>query len=414
MIQYFLQDSRMIILVLLLTPVFLSAETYSIVSSNDVIRSAMSSQQHTAVTTASEDTSLGYVVFEMDVETPTSDNQLLGVEFDGTYFYVTGGSGGADPNKVYVIDTSGNVLWDFDQPDSVDYWGWRDLCWDGTYTGPDRIDTLYGSYNLMVHKFGLDFVHNDLELYDSFQGPFHPINRALAYKADSMWFFSADGRDSCYKFSKTNWNIQSVPNIYYMYGAAYDTDVLEGGWVWWHSQDSTTTPFHCLIEQMDAISMNFTGVVIPFVPTIITSGIAGGLCFYEGFRGMDVLFALVQGNPSDIIVGLFVRHHVPGIAEDSACEIADTRGLISCSPNPTRGGCLISYNAPTPDRVSLRIYDKAGCLVKTLVDKGSHNGSNAVNWDGRDNQDRQLPSGVYLLRFENQQYTEIIKIILLP
>jgi hypothetical protein len=351
----------------------------------------------------------------MDIETITNDNQLLGVEFDGTYFYVTGGNGGADPNKVYVIDTAGNLVLALDQPDIPDYWGWRDLAWDRVYTGGDRIDTLYGSCGQVVHKFGINFVDTTLEHYGSFNGPCYPVNRALAYMEDSAWFFTSNGQDSNYnyKFSKTDIRIDSSFNNLYMYGAAYDTDFLEGGSVWWHSQEYTPTPFYCYVVGMDVYSMNPTGVSFYVVPTIITSGIAGGLCFHEGFRGMDVLFALVQGNPSDIIVGIYLRYHTPGIAEEPENEPIRDRGISSCYPNPTSGNITIAYTPVVPGRVSIRIYDRTGGLVKTLVDGDSDKGLITVNWDGKDTQSKTLPGGVYFVRFENSGYREIGKLVLL-
>ncbi|MGB7055651.1 MAG: FlgD immunoglobulin-like domain containing protein [bacterium] len=398
-----------------LTSIFSWAGNDSVVPVSEWICDTTRSQKIPAVISTGRDTALGDVIFEMDVETPTGDNQLLGVEFDGTYFYVTGGAGGADPNKVYVIDTTGNVVLALDQPDIPDYWGWRDLAWDGVYTGADRIDTLYGSCGQVVHKFGISFADSTLQHYGSFLGPCYPLNRALAYMEDSAWFFTSNGQDSNYnyKFSKTNMRIDSCFNNLYMYGAAYDTDLLEGGSVWWHSQEATPTPFYCLVAEMDALSMNFTGVVFYFSPTIITSGIAGGLCFYEGFRGMDVLFALVQGNPSDIIVGIFVRYHAPGVAEESSMKAINTRGMTSCFPNPTRGRTAISYTTIAAAQVSLQIYDKTGCLVKTLVNNESKMGNETVHWDGEDSQGRRLPNGVYFVRFETQGYGETDNIILI-
>jgi hypothetical protein len=359
------------------------------------------------------DTSLGDVIFELDVETPTGDNQLLGVEFDGTYFYVTGGAGGSDPNKVYVIDTLGNVIFALDQPAHLtNYWGWRDLAWDGVYVGPDRIDTLYGSFGRHVHKFGVNFEDSTLDHYDPFYGPLY-VNRALAYMEDSAWFFTGDGRDSCYKFSKTNTYIDFVSNYYYIYGAAYDSDVQEGGYVWWHSQDNLGSPFYCVIEQMDAMSMNFTGVFFDIVPTTINSGIAGGLCFYEGFRGMDVLFALIQGNPVDMIAGIFIRYHVPGIAEEPSVRNIEAAGFTSCVPNPTRRGTTISFSLVTASEVFLEIYNKIGRRVRTLVDGKVRSGTQTVYWDGNDDDGRSLPVGVYFARFETEGCKETEKLILL-
>jgi len=363
---------------------------------------------------ASADTSLGDVIFEMDMETPTGDCQLLGVEFDGTYFYVSGGASGADVNMVYVIDTLGNLILALDQPEHVDdYWGWRDLAWDGVYNGPDRIDTLYASFNRYVDKFGINFQDTSLEYYGSFPGPGLPVNRALAYKEDSALFYTGNAADLCYKFSKEDSSIQSVENSYYMYGAAYDSDISSGGHIWWHSQDSTTSLFFCLIEQMDAFSMNFTGVVFDYTPTIISSGVAGGLCFYEDFRGMDVLFSLVQGDPVDIIAGIFVRHHAPGVTGGENVQEVKTSDLISCIPNPSKGRASISYMVSGTGRVLLQIYDRNGCLVKTLVDDEATAGFKTICWNGDDNQNKRLPSGVYFIGFETREHRETKKIILL-
>ncbi len=229
----------MMTLILSLTYIFAWFEIEAKLPANEWLREASYNTETATYIRTHRDTSLGDVIFEMDVETPTGDNQLLGVEFDGTYFYVTGGAGGADPNKVYVIDTAGNVVLALDQPDIPDYWGWRDLAWDRVYTGADRIDTLYGSCGQVVHKFGINFMDSTLDHYGSFYGPCYPLNRALAFMEDSAWFFTSNGEDSNYnyKFSKTNTRIDSCFNNLYVYGAAYDNDPLEGGTVWWHSQD---------------------------------------------------------------------------------------------------------------------------------------------------------------------------------
>jgi hypothetical protein len=316
---------------------------------------------------------------------------------------------------VYVLDTLGSLVLALDQPDLPDYWGWRDLAWDGVYTGPDGIDTLYGSYGTMVHKFGIRFTDSTLVHYGSFQGPAYPLNRALAYMEDSAWFFTSSGDTFGYdyKFSKADVRLDSCLNSWFMYGAAYDSDVLEGEHIWWHSQDSTGTPFYCLIEQMDALTMDFTGLVFDYVSSIITSGIAGGLCFYEGFRGMDVLFALVQGNPADIVVGIFVRQHQPGIVEGYTGTLPDTRNFISCWPNPASGCVTISYSIERPDPVSLCVYDKSGQLMRTLKDGNDVAGAKTITWDGNDDHGRRLPSGVYFLRLEVQKHHIASKVILL-
>lgn len=413
-----MKKTMIVLLLLFLASTISWAENDVPPLSNERIYHTYTYKQITINKNTSIDTSLGDVIFEMDVETPTGDNQILGVEFDGTYFYLTGGASGSDPNKVYVIDTLGNLVMALNQPIAGTYWGWRDLAWDGIYAGADRIDTLYGSLGYDIYKFGINLNDSTLDYYGSFLGPLW-LNRALAYKDDSAWFFTGNATDSCYKFSKTEVFIQAVDNYYHIYGAAYDTDVSEGDYIWWHSQDSTTTPFLCLIEQMDANDMEFTGVVFAYVPTIIDNGLAGGLCFYEDFRGMDVLFALVQGDPVDIIVGIFVRFHTSGIVYESAVQKLNVSGFTSSISNPTKCHAAVSYTTTKSSKVSLKIYDNIGRFIRTLVDKNEPAGTKTVYWDGKDNQRKKLPSGIYFIRFvvdavgETQAYKDIKKVILL-
>jgi hypothetical protein len=340
-----------------------------------------------------KDTVLGDVIFEMDVQTICGDDQLLGIEFDGTYFYITGGNNNTDPNKVYVVDTSGILIWTLDQPVGSS-WGWRDLVWDGVYAGGDRIDTLYASVvDTNVDKFGINLTTGVLDYYGNFTGPVSP-NRALAYKPDSAWFFTASFRNPCYKFSRTNPSIQQVSNSLAMYGAAYDTDPVEGGWIWWHSQDDPGTNYRCQITQMDAITMNWTGLSFGFIPPSLPpmpgdTSMAGGLCFYEDFRSMDVLFALVQGDPVDEIVGVFVRSH--GIAEwiDKPTEFMFSAPTIS-----RQGRVDCEIRLPHATHIDLSVYSVTGSLYETVISDRLSSGTHVLS------NDVDLPTGVYFFNLK--------------
>ncbi len=355
---------------------------------------------------------MGDIVFEMDVETPTGDNQCLGVEFDGTYFYVTGGNSGSDPNKVYVIDTLGTLIWTMEQPAHSTGWGWRDFCWDETYAGPDRIDTLYAILNNNIDVFGIDLIIGFLTWYGSVPAPVSSVS-ALAYMPDSLWFFTASS-DSVYRFSKISPNIISVPNPgYAICGAAYDPGVtgVEGPWVWWHSQDDPGTGWAGQIEQFDPLTMTFTGIVFGYMPTITVPAVAGGLCFYEGFRGCDVLFALVQGTP-DAIVGLYVRGYVD-VTEKPEKKMPMVFGLSNIAPNPVRDGATVTYTTTKRGPVNLKVYDSAGRLVKTLIDrKITSAGGKTVYWDGRDNNHQPVSAGVYFCRLTAEGKTATNKMVI--
>ena len=129
----------------------------------------------------------GDLLFTYDVQTPTGDNQCLGVEFDGTNFWVTGGGAGGD-NWLYKLDSDGNYLTNFSQG-TISAWGWRDLAWDGTYLyGSDedefvKIDPADGSVVELLTK-----------------PPGLPVCRGLAVNPDNGHFFSANWGSPIYEF----------------------------------------------------------------------------------------------------------------------------------------------------------------------------------------------------------------------
>ncbi len=338
---------------------------------------------------------LGDIVFEMDVESITGWSSHLGVEFDGAYFYVTSVT---PSNVVHVIDTLGNLLWSIPQGTST-VWGMRDLAWDGVYAGPDRIDTLYASDDLGTYQFGIDLATGTMDVYTPFTNPPGVLPcRALGWDDDDEWFFTANW-DPLYKFQKDGTVIQGpITGPGSVYGSAYDTDDLEGHYIWWHGQ---TGPYASHLTQMNPSDMTVTGVTLD-IPHSVSGGIAGGLCFYEGFRGMDVLFAIVQ--PSHIY-GLYVRDHV-GVEEQPAVGTPLVFGFASNMANPVRGRSAISYATTTAGKVSLKVYDSVGKLVETLVNSAEPAGVKTATWNIKN-----MPNGVYFVKLEAEGKTATQKLI---
>jgi len=88
-------------------------------------------------------------------------------------------------------------------------------------------------------------------------------------------------------------------------------------------------------------------------------------------------------------------------------------GLSLSYPNPFSSNISVSYQLQSNCRISLEIYDIAGRLIRTLVNKNQKAGHYVVNWNGKDNQNRQLPGGIYFVRLETPTHTEITKVVLL-
>jgi hypothetical protein len=82
-------------------------------------------------------------------------------------------------------------------------------------------------------------------------------------------------------------------------------------------------------------------------------------------------------------------------------------------PNPFNPLCTIRFEIPKPGRVSLRIFDVRGALVRTLVDGWKEPGVYREIWNGRSQRGDELPSGVYFYNLEADGFVATRKMVLL-
>ena len=82
---------------------------------------------------------------------------------------------------------------------------------------------------------------------------------------------------------------------------------------------------------------------------------------------------------------------------------------VRISPNPFVTNTKISYIVSEPkSAVTIRIYDVAGRIIKTLIDQKHGSGSYDIMWSGDDDENRQVPEGIYYLTFESDNKTDNI------
>jgi hypothetical protein len=101
-----------------------------------------------------------------------------------------------------------------------------------------------------------------------------------------------------------------------------------------------------------------------------------------------------------------------GIAEGEH-QLPYTYALFQNYPNPMRNNTTIRYQLPKKEKVSLKIYDVVGRLVKTLIDESKEPGYYTIHWHGDDDRGRKASSGVYFYRMETSVYMNAKKIVLL-
>jgi len=88
--------------------------------------------------------------------------------------------------------------------------------------------------------------------------------------------------------------------------------------------------------------------------------------------------------------------------------------LLGNSPNPVVSLTHFVFDlGPAGGAASLKIYDVHGRLLRTIQTPPLSSGLHRITWDGRDEQGRDLPSGVYLYTMESGDWTATRKLQLL-
>jgi beta-lactamase superfamily II metal-dependent hydrolase len=88
-------------------------------------------------------------------------------------------------------------------------------------------------------------------------------------------------------------------------------------------------------------------------------------------------------------------------------------GLVQNYPNPFNPVTNIEFSLDEDDKISLKIYDISGRVIRTLVEGTRTAGTHTVLWDGRDNRGEPLVSGVYVYRLEAPGKVAMKKMVLL-
>lgn len=89
--------------------------------------------------------------------------------------------------------------------------------------------------------------------------------------------------------------------------------------------------------------------------------------------------------------------------------------LDNAYPNPFNPETTIRYGVKERGRVSIKIYNVEGKLVRTLVDevKVPQAGGFAARWDGRNESNETVASGVYFYRLKTRSFIQTRKMVLL-
>ncbi len=102
-----------------------------------------------------------------------------------------------------------------------------------------------------------------------------------------------------------------------------------------------------------------------------------------------------------------------GDAPDNLGSLPEGYSLAQNYPNPFNPVTEIQFSLPEAGEASLSIYNSAGQLVKTLAAGHFEAGTHSYRWDATDFKGDKAPSGIYLYRFEANNFMQTRKMILM-
>lgn len=102
-----------------------------------------------------------------------------------------------------------------------------------------------------------------------------------------------------------------------------------------------------------------------------------------------------------------------GVNDDENITIPHIYCLSQNYPNPFNPETKISFSIPRGSKVELSIYNTTGQKVKTLVNSYKEAGHHNAIWNGKDERNKPVSTGIYFFKMETDNFSEIKKAILL-
>jgi hypothetical protein len=116
----------------------------------------------------------------------------------------------------------------------------------------------------------------------------------------------------------------------------------------------------------------------------------------------------------DILLNLFgIVPCQQGSVDDFIPSARHAYSLSQNYPNPFNPDTDIQFSLRQGGRVSLKVYNVRGQVVKTLVDRSMQAGQYTAHWDGTNDHGQLVSSGIYFCKMEASDFASTKKMILL-
>jgi M6 family metalloprotease-like protein len=126
----------------------------------------------------------------------------------------------------------------------------------------------------------------------------------------------------------------------------------------------------------------------------------------------------VGSSPAPTLGGLYISQDrlycfVPDEAAGVEVEVAADPALdLRVRPNPSTSGTVMEFAVPVASRVTLRVYDVRGRLVRSVFDGVRVAGAYRMEWAGKDCAGAEAAAGIYFARLDVGELSAVKKVVL--
>jgi len=94
-------------------------------------------------------------------------------------------------------------------------------------------------------------------------------------------------------------------------------------------------------------------------------------------------------------------------------DISTIYSLSQNYPNPFNSSTNFNYSVPSKTDVKIVVYDLFCKEIKTLVNESKDAGTYNITWNGKDNDNRQVSTGVYFCKMQAGSFQKRMKMMLM-
>jgi hypothetical protein len=164
------------------------------------------------------------------------------------------------------------------------------------------------------------------------------------------------------------------------------------------------------IYRSNSPNARMTGAIINNVsaegPSYFDAALAHNTYYYQ----VTAVYDIGESGPSNEAHAVLTN-----VKENPSAKLPDEFSLKQNFPNPFNPITRIEYsiqNSEKSQQVKLAVYNLLGKEIRTLVDKQHTAGFYSVFWDGKNNIDSRVPSGLYFCKMQTGSIVEMRKMIL--